>query len=72
MVALAPVDSQKQHGVLLCSDDCFVSQRRTCGALMAVLTWHDIPPAVALLHTGRGTVSPESSRLRSLQVLTGW
>ena len=23
-----------------------VSQRRTCGALMAVLTWHDIPPAV--------------------------
>jgi hypothetical protein len=45
MVALAPVHPNKQHDGLLCSDS-LVSQRRTCGALMAVLTWHDIPPAV--------------------------
>jgi hypothetical protein len=46
MVALAPVHPKEQHRVLLCSGVLAVSQRRTCGALMAVLTWHDIPPAV--------------------------
>jgi hypothetical protein len=45
MVGLAPVDPKKPHIVLLCFD-IFVSQRRTCGALMAVPTWRDIPPAV--------------------------
>jgi hypothetical protein len=37
MVALTPVHSQKQHDGLLCSDLLSLSQRRTCGALMAVL-----------------------------------
>lgn len=46
MVGLAPVHANKQHDVLLCSGLLSLSQRRTCGALMAVLTWHDIPPAV--------------------------
>jgi hypothetical protein len=45
-MGLAPVHPDKQHGVLLCSDVLSLSERRTCGALMAVLTWHDIPPAV--------------------------
>jgi hypothetical protein len=35
MVALAPVDSQEQHAVLLCSEMLSVSWRRTCGGLMS-------------------------------------
>jgi hypothetical protein len=35
MVALAPVHPEKQHNGLLCSDLLSLSQRRTCGALMA-------------------------------------
>ena len=46
MVALAPVHPNKQHDSLLCSDILAASKGRTCGALMAVLNWHDIPPAV--------------------------
>lgn len=46
MVGLTPVHPNKQHGVLLCSELLAVSQRRTRGAPMAVLTWHDIPPAI--------------------------
>jgi hypothetical protein len=46
MVGLAPVHPQIHHGSLLRSNLLAVSQRRTCGALMAVLIWHDIPPAV--------------------------
>ena len=45
MVGLAPVDPQEPHRVLLCSG-LLSEPRRTCGALMAVLAWHDIPPAV--------------------------
>jgi hypothetical protein len=61
MVTLAPVGSKKQHDGLLCSDLLSLSQRRTCGALMAVLIWHDIPPAVRPPQHRAGTVSPTSS-----------
>jgi hypothetical protein len=59
MVGLAPIDPQEQHGVLLCSALLKVSQRRTCGALMAVLTWHDIPPAVRPPRTPAGHALPQ-------------
>jgi hypothetical protein len=62
MVAFAPVHPNKQHRCPPLLRHRSVSQRRTCGALMAVLTRHDIPPAVRPLNTGRGTVSPESSQ----------
>ena len=39
---------------------------------MAVLTGTTSHQPSVLLNTGRGTVSPKSSRLRSLRVLTGW
>jgi hypothetical protein len=70
MVGLAPVHPNKQHGILLRSDLLSVSQRRTCGALMAVLTGTTSHQPSALLNTGQGTLSPESSRLPFLQVLT--
>jgi hypothetical protein len=46
MVAFAPVHPNKQHRCPPLLRHRSVSQRRTCGALMAVLTRHDIPPAV--------------------------
>jgi hypothetical protein len=61
MVALAPVHPNKQHDGLLCSDS-FVNQRRTRGALMAVLCGTTSHQPSALLNTSRGTVSPESSK----------
>jgi len=64
MVALAPVHPNKQHDSLLCSDILAASKGRTCGALMAVLTWHDIPPAVRPPQHRRGTRSPKNSRAR--------
>jgi len=42
------------------------------GALMAVLIGTTSHQPSALLNTGRGTVSPENSRLPFLRVLTGW
>jgi hypothetical protein len=61
MVALAPVHPDKQHGVLLRSDNCFVSQGRTCGALMAGSVARHPTSRPPSLNTGRGTLSPESS-----------
>jgi len=48
--------------ILLCSDLPSASQRRTCGALMAVLTGTTSHQPSALLNTSRGTVSPQSSK----------
>jgi hypothetical protein len=62
MVALAPVDSEKQHLGLLGSDVLSMSWRRTCGALLAVLTWHDIHQPSALLDHRPGHGLPKSSR----------
>ena len=65
MVVLAPVHPDKQHGVLLCSDFPLVELekdlRRPNGA---VLTWHDIPPAVRPLNTGRGAVASHRRLVR--------
>jgi hypothetical protein len=61
MVALAPVHPKKDHRILLRSDLLSVSQRRTRGALMAVLPGTTSHQPSALLNTGRGTVSPQSS-----------
>jgi hypothetical protein len=69
----SPQSTPRNHiAVLLCSDVLTMSQRRTRGALMAVLTGTTSHQPSALLNTSRGTVSPKSSRLPSLRVLTGW
>jgi hypothetical protein len=72
MVVLAPVDSQKPHPGPPLLRQLGYEPEKDPRRLMAVLTRHDIPPAVRLLNTGRGTVSPRAQRLRSLRVLTGW
>src|SRR5215211_1695025 len=46
MAALAPIHPNEQHGCPPLVDILSLSQRRTCGALMAVLTGTTSPPAV--------------------------
>jgi hypothetical protein len=67
-----PVDSEKPHPVLLGSDVLSVSWRRTCGALMAVLTGTTSHQPSAS-STPAGARSPSRTPgLQSLRVLTGW
>jgi hypothetical protein len=62
MVGLAPVHPKKQHGYPPLLRRLVLSKRRTCGALMVVLCGTTSHQPSALLNTGRGTVSPESSK----------
>jgi hypothetical protein len=72
VVPLGPIHSDEQHSHLPGRSRLLYEPEKDRGALMAVLTWHDIPPAVrAFSPTSRGTLSPKSSLAREVSpVLT--